>query len=71
VKGRPLIWGDLAQCLKGRRDERSEKSAEAVVVPPQRRDEGLNRRKSKGNDESQRHTASDVRATGATAGKQG
>jgi len=29
-----LTWGDLASCLKGRREKnRSEKSAEAVVVP--------------------------------------
>ena len=33
AKGRRLIWGDLALWPKGRRDERSEKSAEAVLVP--------------------------------------
>jgi hypothetical protein len=27
-----LTWGDLALCLKGRRGDRSEKSAEAVVA---------------------------------------
>jgi len=34
VKGVYLIWGDLALRLKGRREERSEKSANGVVVPP-------------------------------------
>ena len=34
VKVMTLTWGDLALCLKGRREQsRSEKSAEAVVVP--------------------------------------
>lgn len=48
-----LTWGDLASCLKGRRSqERSEESAEAVVVAtkPVKKpevfgeDEGLNKR---------------------------
>jgi hypothetical protein len=36
MMGRRLIWGDLALRLKGRRDERSEKSAEAVGCAGQR-----------------------------------
>jgi hypothetical protein len=69
VKGRRLIWGDLALRLKGRRDERSKKSAEAIVSA--RGGEGLTRKKSTGSDASQRHTASDVRATGTPIGRQG
>jgi hypothetical protein len=34
VKGVYLIWGDLALRLKGRREERSEKSANGVVISP-------------------------------------